>query len=176
MAGREPGRFGTVSCAQLPANGWRLCGMAGREPGGFGAISRWLSEERATPPENGGIEFCIPEGCQPHPQSLRHEPKDGGTARFGRQAAPSTFAEASSFAKAPEDKTVDAERGPCGRPPRSLRFGDGLRESGSGPVSRPGWNRGLCMNLGRWPRFNRERRRDRRGHFLCHCCAIYFTE
>ena len=73
MAGRESGRFGTVSGVRLPANGWRLCGMAGREPGGFGAISRWLSEERATPPENGGIEFCIPEGCPPHLQSLRKQ-------------------------------------------------------------------------------------------------------
>ena len=33
------------------------------EPRGFKAISRWLSA--ATPPETGGNEFRIPEGCQP---------------------------------------------------------------------------------------------------------------
>lgn len=67
--------------AQPPANGWHPSGMtvsqAGTlsvidrwcnrafQAGGLIAISRWSSEERATPPESNDDKHRIPEGCQP---------------------------------------------------------------------------------------------------------------
>ena len=62
--------------AQPPANGWHPSGMArtaqagarfGDEPEGFPAISRWLRSAATTPPVTGGMNFRIPEGCQPCP-------------------------------------------------------------------------------------------------------------
>ena len=53
LAAPEPGGFLTVY------------GLLLSEPGGFKAISRWLSEERATPPETKRNKSRIPEGCQP---------------------------------------------------------------------------------------------------------------
>jgi len=40
-----------------------MCGIGMSDAAGIAAGSRWLSEKRATPPDNVMREFRIPAGC-----------------------------------------------------------------------------------------------------------------
>jgi hypothetical protein len=75
FSGMAVGGHNEMNFSEMAVGGhdeMNFSGMVAPEPGGFSAISRWLSEARATPPENGEIEFCIPEGCQPQLRSHRN--------------------------------------------------------------------------------------------------------